>query len=131
RPAFYQIGAEHAAAPALDALPRPAVPSRRINHCGLLLVAAPGRVMPVTTVAAFVAALRAHEILEPAPLQEVTEALAPQFTDVESFAQELVRRSWLTDYQVEQVKQDRVADLVFGPFVLLDWLGGGGMGEVF
>jgi serine/threonine-protein kinase len=38
---------------------------------------------------------------------------------------------WLTSYQAEQVAQGRTDDLAFGPYVLLERIGQGGMGQVF
>src|SRR5438128_8486542 len=42
-----------------------------------------------------------------------------------------MRRGWLTAYQVNQLFLGRAADLLRGPYVLLERLGEGGMGQVF
>src|SRR5262249_19610903 len=44
---------------------------------------------------------------------------------------ELVRREWLTAYQVNQILQGKGGALTFGPFILLERIGEGGMGRVF
>jgi WD40 repeat protein/tRNA A-37 threonylcarbamoyl transferase component Bud32 len=51
--------------------------------------------------------------------------------DVRALARELVRRGWLTPYQANQVARGRGKDLTLGPYVLLEPLGEGGMGQVF
>ena len=48
-----------------------------------------------------------------------------------ALAGELIRRGWLTPYQVNQLLQGRGRDLLLGSYVLLERLGEGGMGQVF
>ena len=81
--------------------------------------------------AAFVAALRAHRLLEPEQLEELTDGLLERFAGAEALAQELVRRDWLTTYQAKQALEGRGKDLVLEPYLLLRPLGRGGMGQVF
>jgi serine/threonine-protein kinase len=57
--------------------------------------------------------------------------LQAAFADARGLARELVTRGWLTPYQVNQLVQGRGRDLVLGPYVLLERLGEGGMGQVF
>src|SRR5688500_288334 len=52
-------------------------------------------------------------------------------TDTPALLRDLVHRGWLTEYQANEVNQGRAAELSLGSYVLLDRLGGGGMGEVF
>ena len=40
-------------------------------------------------------------------------------------------RGWLTPYQADELSGGRGFALAVGPYVLLDKLGAGGMGEVF
>jgi WD40 repeat protein/serine/threonine protein kinase len=87
--------------------------------------------MSITTVAAFAAALREYPLLDASQLHIVTDELVPQFADLRSLARELVRRDWLTPYQVNQLVQGRGRLLSLGPYIVLERLGEGGMGEVF
>ena len=50
---------------------------------------------------------------------------------MQALAKDLVQRSWLSPYQMNQVLQGRAGDLVFGPYVLLERIGEGGIGKVF
>src|SRR5579885_746744 len=87
--------------------------------------------MPVDSVAALVRALRDSRILEPSQLDTLTRQLAPRATDPRALARELMERGWVTPYQVNQLFQGRGQELVLGPYVLLERLGEGGMGQVF
>ncbi|MBI1830872.1 MAG: serine/threonine protein kinase [Planctomycetes bacterium] len=51
--------------------------------------------------------------------------------ETRELAQELLRHDWLTAYQVNQIVQGHGPELVLGPFVLLERIGEGGMGQVF
>jgi WD40 repeat protein/serine/threonine protein kinase len=86
--------------------------------------------MAFASVAALLDTLRQASLLEPSQLAEL-DRQAGQFRDPRALAGELVRRGWLTPYQVNQLFQGRAATLVLGPFVLLERLGEGGMGQVF
>jgi serine/threonine-protein kinase len=70
-------------------------------------------------------------LLQPGQLKELTATLQAQFPDPRALAQELVRRGWVTIYQVQQVALGKGAELTLGPYVLLEKLGEGGMGQVF
>jgi serine/threonine protein kinase len=54
-----------------------------------------------------------------------------RFGDVAGLAKELVRRGWLTHHQANLLYRGRPGDLMLGQYLLLDTLGGGGMGQVF
>ena len=86
--------------------------------------------MAIDSVASFLVLLRELRLLEPRQLDELTRTAA-QFPDPRSLARELVQRDWLTPYQVNQLFQGRGADLRLGPYLLLERLGEGGMGQVY
>jgi serine/threonine-protein kinase len=77
-----------------------------------------------------VAAVRSLHLLEPAQEEQAAD-IWPQFPDARALARELLRRGWLTAYQVNQIFQDRGQQLLMGSYVLLERLGEGGMGSVF
>jgi serine/threonine protein kinase len=51
--------------------------------------------------------------------------------DVARVANQLVRDAVLTPYQAEALYQGKAKDLLIGPYVVLDRIGGGGMGSVY
>jgi len=74
--------------------------------------------------------LARHSLLVPeqaARLPDLTE----RFAEPRQLAQELIRRGWLTPYQVNQIFLGREAELRLGKYVLLERLGEGGMGQVY
>ena len=54
-----------------------------------------------------------------------------KFADPQSLIQELLRRGWLTAYQAKRLLQGQAAQLVVGPYFILEPLGEGGMGHIF
>jgi tetratricopeptide (TPR) repeat protein/tRNA A-37 threonylcarbamoyl transferase component Bud32 len=83
------------------------------------------------SIAAFVVALRASRLLEPEQLDELDRGLRAPGAGPEALAQELMRRDWLTPYQVKQLLDGRGRELVLEPYLILGSLGRGGMGQVF
>ena len=79
------------------------------------------------TVAEFLAALRRCDL----PETPEWESLAGRATDAVWLANELVRSGSITQFQGRQLLQGKGDDLVMGPFLLLDRIGAGGMGQVF
>jgi serine/threonine-protein kinase len=86
--------------------------------------------MPIDSVVSLLDALRQTRLLPPAQWEEVLR-LQGQLPDPRALARELVRRGWLTPYQVNQLFQGRGEELLLGSYVLLEKLGQGGMGAVF
>ncbi len=78
----------------------------------------------------FVETLSRSELLEPEHIQQLTKLQESHGTPRE-LAHELIRRDWLTPFQVNQLFLGRGDDLILGPYVLLERLGEGGMGKVF
>src|SRR6059058_5426086 len=87
--------------------------------------------MAVPSVDTFLQLLRESRLLEPEQFDELARDPQVAGLDARGLARRLVRRGWLTEYQVYQVLKRRGHELVLGPFRLLDRLGEGGMGQVF
>jgi formylglycine-generating enzyme required for sulfatase activity/tRNA A-37 threonylcarbamoyl transferase component Bud32 len=85
--------------------------------------------MTVTSVGDLLAVL--PRLLEADQLDEMKRSLSGRFAESRALAGELIRRGWLTPYQVNQIFQGRGDELVLGSYVLLERLGEGGMGQVF
>ena len=75
--------------------------------------------------------LRQTELLSHAQIAKLTELVTSLSDDPSELAFALVQRNLLTSYQAEQVLAGKVKSLVLGPYVLLQPIGTGGMGEVF
>ncbi len=86
--------------------------------------------MPVSSVTDFTNAVRQCRLLEAAQFDEMGN-LQAAYPAPRALAGELIRRGWLTAYQVNQLMQGRGQRLLLGSYVLMDRLGEGGMGEVF
>jgi serine/threonine-protein kinase len=86
--------------------------------------------MPAVTVSDFLAALRRHRLLQPPQLDQLTR-LKSRVTDPTHLSKEILRVGWLTSFQLDQIMNGRADDLVLGPYLLLDEVGQGGMGQVF
>jgi serine/threonine-protein kinase len=87
--------------------------------------------MPFDSVAGLADVLRQTRLLQPAQLEELTRDLLDSFPEPQALARELVRRGWLTPYQVNALFQGRGPELLLGSYVLLEKLGEGGMGQVY
>jgi serine/threonine-protein kinase len=74
--------------------------------------------------------LRTHRLLSNSQLTEL-EALPNLPPDSRDLAKEIVKREWLTAYQVNLVYRGKGRDLLLDPYILIDKLGEGGMGEVY
>jgi serine/threonine protein kinase/WD40 repeat protein len=75
--------------------------------------------------------LRDSALLQPAQLEQLARLPEAQDPDPSSLARQVYKRGWLTRYQLSQVAQGRGKELRIGPYLLLDRLGEGGMGQVF
>ena len=88
-------------------------------------------VMPLGTVSEFIEVLRKSKLLQPTQIDELVRILQPRYPDAPSLAKDLVRRGWLTVYQVNQLYQAQGQQLVLGPYKIIDYLGKGGVSAVF
>jgi serine/threonine protein kinase len=86
--------------------------------------------LAIGTVAALLDILRQTGLLTAEQLDEVA-GMQGRFADPRGLAGELVRRDWLTPYQVNELFLGRGRELVLSSYVLLQRLGEGGTGRVF
>jgi serine/threonine-protein kinase len=75
-------------------------------------------------------ALRRFSLLDAEKLDELQRKLQGRLLEARAVAHKLVEKGWLTAYQVERLLAGRGNELVLGPYVVIDCLGKGGMGEV-
>jgi serine/threonine protein kinase len=87
--------------------------------------------MPASSAASFFDRLRENGLLPPGQLAEAARLPEVNDPDPRALARVLLRKGWLTPFQINQVAQGRGRDLIVGPYVLLDKLGEGGMGQVY
>jgi eukaryotic-like serine/threonine-protein kinase len=86
--------------------------------------------MVIQPIATFVDGVLQSQLLEAAQCDEV-QRLCTSMDDSRELARELMRRDWLTAYQVNQIFQGKGAGLILGPYILLQRIGEGGMGQVY
>ena len=82
------------------------------------------------TISGFLQAVRSSSILSQRQLEKI-EANLPEGDDPAALASRLVKDGVLTEFQARQILKGKVAGLVFGSYVLLDFLGKGTMGKVY
>lgn len=87
--------------------------------------------MSIATVDALVEALQQSKLLKPDQMDEVTRILLPRCSNPMGLAKEVMRRGWLTVYQMNQLLQARGQKLTLGPYRILDFIGKGGVSTVF
>jgi serine/threonine-protein kinase len=87
--------------------------------------------MSLSSVIEFLEVLREHRILPAGPQEPLS--LPTPFLDADpaELVRNLEQRGCLTSYQVRKILQGKASELVVGPYLLLDKLGQGGMGEVY
>jgi serine/threonine-protein kinase len=78
-----------------------------------------------------VAAIHRLRLLAPAQLDELTQSLQGQHDDARSLAIELVKRQWLTSYQLNRLLNDKGDELVMGQYIVLERLGGKRISQVY
>ena len=87
--------------------------------------------MAIDSVPQLFQGLRAASLLTNAQVDVVARDLLPRTTSPRALARELLKRNWVTPYQINQIFLERGQDLNLGPYVLLERVGEGGMGQVF
>src|SRR5262245_3460142 len=86
--------------------------------------------MSIASVTDLIKLLGAWHLLESPQVAELP-ALEGRCAGAEALAKELVKRGWLTAYQVNEIFLGRGDNLLLGSYVLVERLGLGGMGAVF
>jgi serine/threonine-protein kinase len=112
---------------ATEQQPRPA--ADRVQVVVPTAPVAPAAIVPGPDT--LVSGLRSLPLLSAGQLDEVLKSLQPRFSDSRALAKELLKRGWLTPYQVNLLLQGRGQELLLGPYVVLERLGSGGGGQVF
>lgn len=74
--------------------------------------------------------LQQLDLFEPHQLTKV-ESILSETPDPPTAIRQLVRHGFLTPFQANLVNQGKAGQMVVGPYVLLERLGSGGMGDVF
>ena len=84
------------------------------------------------SVTTLVAALRQYRALADGQLDELAQKILPRFrNDARGLAGELLKRRWLTPFQINRLFTGRGATLLMDSYVLVERLGDGGMGAAF
>src|SRR5262245_939577 len=79
----------------------------------------------------FLDRLRESQLLTQPQLEELARLPEAQASDLQALARVILRRGWLSRYQLTQVAQGKAKELHIGPYILVEPLGEGGMGQVF
>jgi serine/threonine protein kinase len=91
-----------------------------------------GVIMAFGSVTEFAELLCKNQLIKPAQLDELNRIVQARDNDTPtSLAKELVRRGWLTVFQMNQLFQANGQELVLGPYRIIDYLGKGGVSQVF
>jgi tRNA A-37 threonylcarbamoyl transferase component Bud32 len=85
--------------------------------------------MDINSAKDLVATVRSLHLVAPAHLEKLT-ALS-QVSDARTWATQSVSQGILTPLQANQLIQGRAQELILGPYVLIERIGAGGMGEVY
>jgi len=87
--------------------------------------------MPKWSVPSFVYVLSQSNVLDPSKRDILTRQVQGRYSDAELLGSDLVRLGWLTEFQREQLMEGNGELLTLGPYRILDWLGEGGVSQVF
>ncbi|MBL8795272.1 MAG: serine/threonine protein kinase [Planctomycetia bacterium] len=85
----------------------------------------------IATVSRLVELILDSQVLNAAQCDKLRDNLQDRCKEPYQLAKDLLRRGWLTDYQLELIIKGDGQDLLLGPFIVLEPLGEGCMGQVF
>src|SRR5262249_22957888 len=91
----------------------------------------PGATPPIATAEQFFKSLGNSGLLGDRWLEQLAREMRSGSPHAQPWADDLVRRGWLTAYQAEQLLRGHGERLVLGQYRILDRIGAGGMGQVF
>src|SRR5262249_20603776 len=84
----------------------------------------------IASVDRLVEMIRDSRLLDASRIKTLRTSLQIAYPEPYLLAQQLLDRGWLTDYQLKKVIQGDGADLILGPYVILERIGQGSMGRV-
>ncbi len=87
--------------------------------------------MAITSSGSLMDALRQHQLLSAENLTQLPNLSQGRCGDARLFAKMLIKKGWLSVYQVNQLLLGRADELVIGPYHVLDKLGQGGLSTVY
>lgn len=87
--------------------------------------------MPISSVIDLVGEIVRLQVLTSAQRTELEVSLAPMLSEPKALAAEMLKRNWLTPFQVNLLFAGRTDELILHPYVLQQRIGEGGMGQVF
>jgi len=87
--------------------------------------------MVIASAESLVDALRDSGLFAPAEVDALARELVPFADDMPGALRHVVEHELVPVYQLRKIIHAKTADLIVGPFVVLDKLGEGGMGKVF
>ncbi|HYH64267.1 MAG TPA: serine/threonine-protein kinase [Urbifossiella sp.] len=85
----------------------------------------------IASAESLVEALRDSGLFPPAEVDALARELVPFADDMTGALRHVVEHELVPVYQLRKIIHAKTADLIVGPFVVLDKLGEGGMGKVF
>jgi len=91
----------------------------------------PATVMPIQTAESLLQAMRESELFNPEQLDRFARVLAPLGDDTQVLCRYLIQHEDVPAYQLRKLIHGKTAELIIGPYVVLDKLGEGGMGKVY